>query len=231
MAGIDDVLERIVTDTEFRHQLSTDPHRALAGYDLTDDEMELVTLQLSTDAGAAGGMEQRITKSTMVGLLALAGDLIATEPTAAASSPNLHEFAVDGNSPTPDLPVEEVTFVYQEIKVEYPSAGGEPGDLVADELPPEPAVLEAPSDGGEAADTHELEEVSFTYQKIELEQAPADGEPGDLAADELPPVPIELENVRITSYSISGSGGPDEPELDLGTEEQSEQAPAPTDRG
>ena len=59
MAGIDDVLERIVTDTEFRRQLTTDPHKALAGYDVTDDEMELVTLQLSTDAGAAGGITKR----------------------------------------------------------------------------------------------------------------------------------------------------------------------------
>lgn len=70
MSDIDTVLERLVTDAAFRGQLGSDPAAALAGYDLSADDLQL--LASSLDDGDAGqrGVEQRTSKSAVLGLLA-----------------------------------------------------------------------------------------------------------------------------------------------------------------
>jgi hypothetical protein len=70
MADIDGILERLVTDQGFRAQLASDPAAALDGYDLSADDLAL--LASSMDEGDVGqrGVEQRTSKSAVVGLLA-----------------------------------------------------------------------------------------------------------------------------------------------------------------
>ena len=40
MAGIDEVLERLVAEPEFREQLRADPATALSGYVLYDEDLD-----------------------------------------------------------------------------------------------------------------------------------------------------------------------------------------------
>ncbi|MDQ3954968.1 MAG: Os1348 family NHLP clan protein [Actinomycetota bacterium] len=70
MAGIDEVLERLVGDAEFRKTLAEDPKAALAGYDLTREDLELLSAQLDESTGGEHGVEQRTSKSAMMGLIA-----------------------------------------------------------------------------------------------------------------------------------------------------------------
>lgn len=70
MAGIDEVLERLVTDPEFRARLSTDPTGALSGYMLYDEDLEILAAALDDDPGTAGAVEQRTSKTTLAGLFA-----------------------------------------------------------------------------------------------------------------------------------------------------------------
>ena len=50
MTDFDAALERLLTDDGFKAALAADPARALAGYRLTPDEVELLSAQVSTDA-------------------------------------------------------------------------------------------------------------------------------------------------------------------------------------
>jgi hypothetical protein len=70
MAGIDDVLERLITDLGFRRRLREDPAAALAGYDLDEADLELLASQLDDGGGQAHAVEQRTSKSALFGLLA-----------------------------------------------------------------------------------------------------------------------------------------------------------------
>lgn len=70
MAGIDEVLERLVTDPEFRARLAANPVAALSGYMLYDEDLEVLAATLSEDRGASGAVEQRTSKTTLAGLLA-----------------------------------------------------------------------------------------------------------------------------------------------------------------
>jgi len=72
MAGIDEVLERLVGDSAFRQALARDPQAALSGYDLTGEDVELLTAQLDEGSGAEHGVEQRTSKSAIAGFLAQA---------------------------------------------------------------------------------------------------------------------------------------------------------------
>jgi hypothetical protein len=71
MAGIDDVLERLVTDPAFRKHLRDDPQRALEGYVLSEDDLALLTAQLddrgSADHGADHGVAPRASSSGLFG--------------------------------------------------------------------------------------------------------------------------------------------------------------------
>jgi hypothetical protein len=69
MADIDDVLERLLTDADFAHRLASDPSGALAGYSLSQDDVTLLSTQVSFDPGALSLVEERISKAGMFGLL------------------------------------------------------------------------------------------------------------------------------------------------------------------
>lgn len=68
MSDINDVLERLISDPAFRRALSDDPAKALEGYELSDADREVLASQVSSDSGAAGGLEQRTSKSALAGL-------------------------------------------------------------------------------------------------------------------------------------------------------------------
>lgn len=70
MADIDTVLERLVTDAGFRTALSEDPAQALSGYDLGKDDLELLASSLDDGDTGQRGVEQRTSKSAVLGLLA-----------------------------------------------------------------------------------------------------------------------------------------------------------------
>lgn len=70
MADIDLVLERLVMDTAFRAALADDPAEALRGYDLTAQDLQLLAGSLDDGDDAQRSVEQRTSKSAMVGLLA-----------------------------------------------------------------------------------------------------------------------------------------------------------------
>jgi hypothetical protein len=74
VSHFDDVLERLLTDPAFKAALAADPARALTGYDLADDERDLLSAQVSTDTGGDRQVEARTTKAGLFGLLSpLAG--------------------------------------------------------------------------------------------------------------------------------------------------------------
>jgi hypothetical protein len=74
MSDFDTVLERLLADPAFRASLAADPARALAGFQLSADETELLQAQVSADAGGHHQVEQRTSKASLFGLLSpLAG--------------------------------------------------------------------------------------------------------------------------------------------------------------
>src|SRR6266508_4312693 len=69
MSDFDTVLERLLADPGFRSALAADPARALAGYQLSADEVELLHAQLDTGGGGNRQVEQRTSKASLFGLL------------------------------------------------------------------------------------------------------------------------------------------------------------------
>lgn len=75
MPGLDDVLERLVNEPEFRSRLTSDPKRALAGYDLTADDLDVLAGQLSEETGGSTPVESRTSKAALFSLLSQFSDL------------------------------------------------------------------------------------------------------------------------------------------------------------
>ena len=76
MSDFDAALERLISDPAFRDALAADPARALAGYQLSPDELDILTSQV--DTGTGGGqrqVEQRTSKASLFGLLAPMGGI------------------------------------------------------------------------------------------------------------------------------------------------------------
>jgi hypothetical protein len=74
MSDFDTVLERLVTDPGFPAALAADPATALAGYQLSAEEVDLLRSQVSAGDGGDRTVETRTSKASMMGLLApLAG--------------------------------------------------------------------------------------------------------------------------------------------------------------
>ena len=61
--ALESVIGRAVTDSEFRQSLFANPDEALAGFDLTDQEIAgLKTLDAETLDSMAGTLDERISK-------------------------------------------------------------------------------------------------------------------------------------------------------------------------
>jgi hypothetical protein len=66
MSGIDEVLERLVTDAQFRELLQRDPAAALSGYVLYDEDLEVLAATLDDASGGERSVEQRTSKSAFL---------------------------------------------------------------------------------------------------------------------------------------------------------------------
>ncbi len=62
--NVEQIIRKAVTDAEFRGMLFSDPDKALAGYNLTDEEAaKLKGLEPSLFEGGGGDLEERISRS------------------------------------------------------------------------------------------------------------------------------------------------------------------------
>ena len=69
--GLDDALERLVTDPGFRELIAADPQAALDGFDLTTEELGVLASAIGgDDEGGERGVEARQSKAGMLGLFA-----------------------------------------------------------------------------------------------------------------------------------------------------------------
>jgi len=89
MSDFDTVLERLLTDGAFKSALAADPAAALAGYQLSDDEVELLRSQVSADLGGDRTVEIRTSKASMAGLLGAFGGIGLSGNAAPADAPVL----------------------------------------------------------------------------------------------------------------------------------------------
>ena len=69
MSDFDEVLELLLTDPGFAARLGSDPAGTLAGYQLSADEVAVLSSQVSQDRGGQRQVEQRVSKSSLFGLL------------------------------------------------------------------------------------------------------------------------------------------------------------------
>jgi hypothetical protein len=70
MPGIEDALARLTTDPAFKAQLATDPKSALAGYELSADDLSLLANRVDANNHGKSVVEQRTSKAGFFGLFA-----------------------------------------------------------------------------------------------------------------------------------------------------------------
>lgn len=187
MAGIDEVLERLVADGDFRAALARDPAATLAGYDLTRDDIELLASRLDDGDDAERTVEQRTSKSAMLALLSS----LAGPGGGGAADPGQDRIDLlswdwgetHGDDTVPDdlaVPDDAADELYNKSKgnVEYSwkVEEGVKGVVEMDDL------------------THKVEpgeDVEFDYNKVDVEAEPL--EPA--AAEQLGSTPPEDSNV------------------------------------
>ncbi|HEX5588845.1 MAG TPA: Os1348 family NHLP clan protein [Candidatus Limnocylindrales bacterium] len=191
MAGIDDVLERLVTDAGFRARLASDPSAALAGYDLTPSDLQLLSSQLDMTAGSSGGVEARTSKAGLFGLLGGVDELAEAIGGSGAGGAAADDAALaTEGAPAAAKDHKEWINVESMSQPIHRSAAEEPLDLGA---PSEPASaaggegfkreieidsfsLGTPSAAGLSGDLPE-EGVSFVFEQIKTTYDPADQAP------------------------------------------------------
>jgi hypothetical protein len=72
MSDFDEVLERLLGDPGFKSRLAADPASALAGYQLSPDELDILQSQMG-DTGGQSRVEQRTSKASMFGVFSSIG--------------------------------------------------------------------------------------------------------------------------------------------------------------
>lgn len=70
MPGLEDALARLITDPAFRAQLTTDPRSALAGYELSADDLSVLAKEVGANNHGQSVVEQRTSKAGFFGLFA-----------------------------------------------------------------------------------------------------------------------------------------------------------------
>jgi len=78
LSDFETVLERLLLDPAFKAAFAADAAGALAGYDLTADERDLLMAQLSAEVGQSMRMEERTSKAALFGLLGAAAEMLST---------------------------------------------------------------------------------------------------------------------------------------------------------
>jgi hypothetical protein len=69
MSDLDAVLELLLLEPAFVQELSHSPATALAGYELSDEDLSTLSTQVGFDRGAVALVEERVSKSSRFGLL------------------------------------------------------------------------------------------------------------------------------------------------------------------
>jgi hypothetical protein len=103
MAGLDDVLERLVADPSFRQRLAVNPSAALAGYELSEEDRALLASQVTEVAGTRGKVEARTSRASMVGLLGALGELADASAELTTGEPDTSPAAGDDSGAWIDL--------------------------------------------------------------------------------------------------------------------------------
>jgi hypothetical protein len=98
MSDFDTVLERLLGDAGFQAALARDPAAALRGYNLTEDEREVLRSQLVTDAGGHGAVETRTSKSGLVGLFAPIAGAVGMAAASYSGNSSIGSALPDGGS-------------------------------------------------------------------------------------------------------------------------------------
>ena len=70
MPDIEDALARLATDPAFKAQLATDPRSALAGYQLSADDLSRLAKEVGANNHGQSAVEQRTSKAGFFGLFA-----------------------------------------------------------------------------------------------------------------------------------------------------------------
>ena len=172
MPGLDDVLERLITDPAFRDRVATDRRAALAGYDLSPDDLALLDAQVSTAAGGTAAMEGRTTKAGMFGLLGgldevlgAIGDGGAADALATGSEPAT---AMPGGvSHVDDWDVGESPSVFKGEVVGIEPAYEATGDTAAGETVDRDETITIHGNRTEA-DPVPTESVSFNFEQLKV---------------------------------------------------------------
>lgn len=108
MAGIDELLERLVTDLGFRARLAADPEDALSGYTLSDDDRRVLTAALSAAAGEPGTVEQRVNRTALAGF-ALESLMAGRSAEVSGTGDGADTEVIDTAAPVGDLAVGQGT--------------------------------------------------------------------------------------------------------------------------
>jgi hypothetical protein len=135
VAGIDHVLERLVTDRSFRDQLAADPRSALAGYDLTTDELVLLATHVSDELAGDRNVEGRTSRSALFSLFTQIDDATTggSTPGGRLTSDTTVETAdTDAFDPGPDSGGDGLFDAHDMDSdgigdLEEPERGGQPG--------------------------------------------------------------------------------------------------------
>jgi hypothetical protein len=175
MAGLDDVLERLVADPSFRQRLAANPSAALAGYDLSDGDRALLASQVTDFAGTGGKVEARASRASMAGLFGgLEGLAEASAELATTGEPDALPAAGDGSA-------RWVNVDSYNIGVE-PTRGGVGEDVLVGGAGGDDPSPTAPSGSGYGSWEVSLQDT------LGRGSGASDG-PGDLASDDIVPPP------------------------------------------
>ena len=108
MSDLNAVMERLLTDPDYRRTFAVDPGRAMAGYDLTAQEQQMLLTEVSPDTVVGSAVEQRTSKAGMFAFLGEAASLFDARGAdgafndGAPSPAETHGMIIDG-APAPDL--------------------------------------------------------------------------------------------------------------------------------
>jgi len=203
MPGLDDVLERLITDPAFRDRLVTDRRAALASYDLSPDDLALLDSQFSATAGGTAAMEGRTTKAGMFGLLGGLDEVLG-----AMGDGGSADALATGSDPAPAMPggvshvddwdVSESPSVFKGEVVGIEPAYEATGDAGAGETVDRDETITIHGNQTEA-DPVPTESVSFNFEQIKAtyDEDSAGGGVGDVASAD-------------SSGSAEAAAGPDD---------------------
>ena len=207
MSDIDDVLERLVTDAAFRDALADDPATALAGYSLEEGDLEVLAATLDDDGASEHGVEQRTSKSAILGLIVgLAGGGGGSSPKAnGAVSASWDQLAVSryipGDTPSSGAPAD------------LAEGGGTAGAGGSGEGAKGPSeVRDLPGNEADSADSAGRVKVQFHWDAStgdpDTRSLAEDDRPGDLRTPEEDVEPALNAFARLTANGTSVGEAP-----------------------